>query len=59
MHQGEQGAVVLLEHAVDGKIKRIDLCIVPAPEDTRPLKDDQFGKADYRVRGFATARPDG
>ena len=58
MHQGEQGAVVLLEHAVDGKIKRVDLCIVPAPEDTRPLAD-QFGKVGYRVRGLATARSDG
>ena len=58
MHQGEQGAVVLLEHAVDGKIKRVDLCILLAPADTRPLAD-QFGKTDYRVRGFTTVRPDG
>ena len=58
MHPGKQGAVVLLEHAVDGKIKRVDLCSVLAPEDTRPLAD-QLGKAGYRVRGFATARSDG
>lgn len=37
MHQGGLGAVVLLQHAVDGKIKRVDLCVVSTPEDTRPL----------------------
>jgi hypothetical protein len=40
LNQGDVGAVVLLELSDEGKIKRIDICIVPGPADTRPLDDD-------------------
>ena len=40
LNQGDLGAVVLLELSDDGKIKRIDLCVVPSPADTRPLDED-------------------
>jgi hypothetical protein len=39
LNQGEVGAVVLLEISGEGKISRIDICVVPSPADTRPLEE--------------------
>ena len=38
MCQEEQEGVALLRQSDDGKINRIDLCIVPRPGDTEPLE---------------------
>jgi hypothetical protein len=40
LSQNNQEAVVLLELSDEGKISRIDLCVVPSPADTRPLEED-------------------
>ena len=40
MRQEEQEGVALLKQSNDGKINRIDLCIVPRPGDTEPLETE-------------------
>lgn len=40
LNQGDVGAVVLLKLSDEGKINRIDICVVPSPGDTRPLDED-------------------
>lgn len=37
--QGDQRAVALIKLNNDGLINRIDLCIVPSPDDTSPYDD--------------------
>jgi hypothetical protein len=38
MRQRGQGSVALLKQSDDGKITRIELCIIPTPSETEPLE---------------------